>query len=77
MPDAAVGEISIAAVDGGSSVVLSFETSANGVYGVEARGSMAESWGSIISDIPGTGGEVAVTNAINGASGFYRAYIQE
>ncbi|MDF7799222.1 hypothetical protein P4C99_07080 [Pontiellaceae bacterium B1224] len=79
VPNAAVGRISLEIISGGTEVALRFATSANGIYGVKASDNLAieSSWNNIMTDIPGTGGEVIITNSLSADGEFYRAYLQD
>lgn len=72
-----VGDISIDVVST-NQVALSWETSGGATYGVKASGNLSVGvWDNIISNVPGTGGEVTVTNTISAGAEFYRAYLQD
>lgn len=76
--EAVVGNISIEVVSAGTEVALSFSTTADFFYGVAAGSTPDDdSWDNVITNIPGTGGEVTVTNPVAGETEFYRAYIEE
>jgi hypothetical protein len=73
-----IGDVSIDVVSDGTQVTLSFLTSENASYGVAVSSDLTDSnWNNIITNIPGTGGEVTVTNPVASAAEFYRAYIEE
>jgi hypothetical protein len=76
-PNAAVGNISLEMISGGTDVALRFDTSYGAIYGVEAAANLTGPWEEIITDIAGTGSEVSVTNALSGNVEFYRAYMEE
>jgi hypothetical protein len=70
-PDLQVAEVQV----NGNDVQISFATDSNRVYDVESTGDPANGpWSTIISNVPGTGGTVTVTdtNAVSSPPRFYR-----
>jgi hypothetical protein len=73
-----IGDMSITALPGGTEVALSWLTDASYSYGVEASTYLPGGvWDNIITNVPGTGSEVTVTNAVSTGAEFYRAYLEE
>lgn len=81
VPATGVGDISIEVVSGGTEVTLTWATELGGNYGVLAIENLAfDSWdaATIITDgVPGTGGDVTITNAVSEDAEFYRAYLED
>ena len=70
--------MTIEVVSGGTEVALSWSTDFGYTYGVQAKGNLVtDSWDTIITNIPGTGFEVTVTNAPAPDAEFYQAYLEE
>jgi hypothetical protein len=77
-PVTEVGEIAIEAISAGTEVALTWPTELGGSYGVMARENLSvSSWNNIITNVPGTGSDVTVTNPVSANVEFYRAYLEE
>ncbi len=74
-----VGEVSVEMLPGGKDVVISWETSVLGTFGLESTESIAYSeWTDVVSGLAGTGSEMSVTTTVSSAETcFYRAYIED
>ncbi len=73
--ESAIGNMTIAVLPGGTQVELSWSTAFGYSYGVEASTDLSGGvWSNIITNVPGTGGQVTVTNAISSDAEFYKAY---
>jgi len=60
-------------VDGGTAVVISWSSETGQTYGVETNSMLGSTnWGSFVSGIPGTGGNLTVTNIIGPDQTYYR-----
>jgi len=76
-PPPAIGNMTITMLPGGTQVALSWLTASGYSYGVKASTNLPGGvWSNIITNVPGTGGQVTVTNAISPGATFYRAFAE-
>ncbi len=73
-----IGDMTIEVISGGTEVSLSWLTDVGYTYGVQSKADLNDLvWDNIITNVPGTGFEVTVTNALSPDVEFYQAYIEE
>jgi hypothetical protein len=72
-----IGLMTLDVISGGTQVALSWSTAYEHTYGVRAKGNLTDAWDNIITNIPGTGFDITVTNTISLPNEFYQAYLEE